>query len=135
MSCLFSSLLCRSVMQTLAALVSLDFSSTSSGQGIHQVALGRPPCPAAWDILELTTLFVSVSQGPVSLCCLMFSVSETVVSNVFSGWLCGGFGWKPVPVIPSWLEAESLICIFLSRGTFPILNSVENSTVQIDLTP
>lgn len=103
MSCLFSSLLCHSVMQTLAALVSLDFSSTSSGQGIHQVALGRPPCPAAWDILELTTLFVSVSQGPVSLCCLMFSVSETVVSNVFSGYVVvsGGnlsllfhLGWK-----------------------------------------
>lgn len=98
MSCLFSSLLCHSVMQTL---VSLDFSSTSSGQGIHQVALGR--CPAAWDILELTTLFVSVSQGPVSLCCLMFSVSETVVSNVFSGYVVvsGGnlsllfhLGWK-----------------------------------------
>lgn len=49
-------------------------------------------------------------------------------------WLFGGFGWEPVPVIPSWLEAESLICIFLPRGTFPILNSVENSTVWMMLT-
>lgn len=48
-------------------------------------------------------------------------------------WLFCGFGWEPIPV-PSWLEAESLICIFLPRGTFPILNGVENAAVQIVLT-
>ena len=74
-------------MHTLAALISLDFSVLSSGPGIHQVLSCAPPCLAAWGILGLTTSFVSVFQGPLSLCCLMFSVLKTIVSNVLSGYL------------------------------------------------
>lgn len=126
----------HSVVQSLAALVSLHFSSVSSGQGTRQVRLGSLPCPAPWGILvsapRLVYLWLS---GRLSLCGLLFSVLKTVVSNVLSGYLVvSGRTLNLVPLIPSWLEAERLICVFLPRRTFPILNGIENSTARIILT-
>ena len=126
----------HSVIQSLAALVSLDFSSVSSGHGIHQVCLGSLPCPAPWGILVRAHRLVYLClSGRLSVCCLLFSVLKTMVSNVLSGCLVvSGGTLHLVPVIASWLEAESLICVFLPRRTFPILNGLENSTVWMVLT-
>lgn len=125
---LFSSLLGHSVMQTLAALLSLDFSSISSGQGIHQILLSPPSV--------LCSLGHSGAHHLICFCLSGTTVSlladdQCLEKHCFKCFvlLFGGFGWEPVPVIPSWLEAESLVCIFLPSGTFPVLNCVENSTV------
>lgn len=91
-------------MQTLAALLSQDFSSISSGQWIHQILLSAPLCSAAWGILGLTTSFVSVSQGLLSLCWLMISVLKSIVSNVLSGYLVVLGGNLSLLFHPGWKQ-------------------------------
>lgn len=60
---LFSSPSWHSVLQTLTALVCLDFSSISAGQGIHQVCPPPvPTLPSPWGTLECSPpcLFLSL---------------------------------------------------------------------------
>lgn len=105
----------------------------------HLSSSGKPSGPV-WVCLPALApaspaCSVTDSQGPPSLCCLPFSVLKIPVLNVLSGCLVVlGGNLNLVPVIPSWLGAESLVCIFLSPRTFPILGGLENSAAQTVLT-
>lgn len=140
---------CRSLVSSLcSALSSLAFCCAQSccpgfprlqlqllWSGNPPGLLGFPSLPCRLKQLVLATPFVCVSQEPLSLCCLLFSVLKAMISNVLSGYLVVfGGNLTLVPIIPSWLEAESLICIFLPRRTFPVLNGIEAPMAQSVLT-
>lgn len=50
-------------------------------------------------------------------------------------WLSCGFRWEPVPVIPSWLEAESSVCSFSPWRDFPRFKWWREASAQPVLTP